>query len=131
MIKKVYLHFRAITIGLSIITFALLYLLTNESLVPYLAQKYLKEFGVEYSKVKGTLLSGATIHDVKYRDFIRAKKLHVDYNLPILFMDFPRFSKVETNGVYIDINKIPSSDKNDTKIEIPLFSISKLLNFRT
>ena len=42
-------------------------------------------------------------------------------------MDFPRFSKVETNGVYIDINKIPSSDKNDTKIEIPLFSISKLI----
>ncbi len=126
MIRKTYLFLRSISIFLIAISLTLGYLLTNEKLIPYLGKKYLKEFGVAYTKVEGTLLRGAVISELQYKDALHIKMLKIDYNFFMLLRASPKINKIQADGIFFDNNKFSSSDSNSTQRVIPSFDISEL-----
>ncbi len=100
------------------------FLLTTEKLLPFLAEEYLKEFGVEYSRVQGSLFGGVSVHDLKYGDLVSIQKVEVNYDFLMLFTNTPSFSDINVDGVSFNMDKVLSSDAN--KIPIPPFNIAKL-----
>jgi translocation and assembly module TamB len=100
------------------------FLLTTEKLLPFLAEKYLKDFGVKYSKVQGSLFDGVSVYDLKYGDAVSIKKVEVHYNFLMLWAHVPIFSDVKIDGVYLNMDKLLFSDTNN--IQIPPFTISNL-----
>ncbi len=100
------------------------FLLTTEKLFPFLAEKYLKEFGVEYSKIQGSLFGGISVYDLKYGDSVSIKKVEVNYNFLMLFTRTPSFSDINVDSISLNMDKMLSSDAN--KIPIPSFNIAKL-----
>ncbi|MBU1657636.1 translocation/assembly module TamB [bacterium] len=126
MIKKVYLFFRCTTILTIAMLSIMVFLFTHKEVVPYLAQKYLKEFGVEYTKIEGTFFGGITVNDLKYKEAIRIKTLQIKYSFLMLIKPTPKVSLIMADGVYVDVNKLPSSDDKATKFSLLSFSISQL-----
>ncbi len=106
MIKRVYafLHFTTL---LSVLAAVVLFIaLFQKDVVPYLAQKYLKKYDVEYRNIEGTLFSGVILKGVKYRDSIEIDELRVKYNLLMLMSPTPRVSSISAKGVFIDADKV-------------------------
>jgi len=102
-------------------------LLTHKSIVPFLAQKYAKEYGVVYSKIEGTLLFGFEAHDVKYENFMSAKSIFIRYDFFSILRLSPIVSKFKSDSLYINIDKIPLSDSNkSSRVDMEL-SIARLL----
>jgi translocation and assembly module TamB len=124
LIQKTYLFFRNIILLLITLLAIIGFLLTTEKLLPFFAEKYLKEFGIEYSKVQGSLFGGVSVYDLKYGDSVTIEKIEVNYTFLMLFTHVPSFSDINVEGVSINIDKVLSSDVK--KITIPPFTISKL-----
>ena len=68
------------------------FLLESPSTVLKLLQTPLKEQGIEYSKMEGSLLTGFTLHDVNYQNQVRAKTLQLKID----------FKKLEERILYVD-----------------------------
>ncbi|MDO8453335.1 MAG: translocation/assembly module TamB domain-containing protein, partial [Sulfurimonas sp.] len=124
MIQKTYLFFRNIILLFITLLAIIGFLLTTEKLLPFLAEKYLKEFGVEYSKVQGSLFGGVSVYDLKYGDSVTIEKVEVNYNFLMLFTHVPIFSDINVEGLSLNLDKLLSSDIN--KIPILPFTLSKL-----
>ena len=124
--KKIYIFFHHFTFYILAISIAFVFLLSQNYLVAALAQKYLKEYGVEYTKVEGTLLEGVILYDLKYTDAISVKKLQVQYNLLTLLRPTPKISKIKADRLYLDVGKLPSYDANATETSIMSFIISNI-----
>jgi translocation and assembly module TamB len=127
LISFLYLTYRNTT--LFVLAFILLVsvALFHKDVVPTLAQKYAKEYGVEYSHIEGNLFFGFKIEEFKYRDFVTASSLDVKYNLLSLIRKTPKIESIRVDSLYIDVEKIPSSNtKSQTHFE-PRFIISKII----
>jgi len=109
LISFLYLTYRNTT--LFVLAFILLVsvALFHKDVVPTLAQKYAKEYGVEYSHIEGNLFFGFKIEGFKYRDFVTASSLDVEYNLLSLIRKTPKIESIRVDSLYIDVEKIPSS----------------------
>ena len=88
------------------------FLLAHKSVVPFVADKYLADFGVSYTKIEGTLLHGVVIYDAAYEDKISAKKLEIQYNILNLLRKTPKITQVRSEHLYINSDKFASSDAN-------------------
>ena len=124
--RKIYLFFHHFTFYILAISIAVTFLLSQNYLVAALAQKYLKEYGVDYSHVEGTLLQGIILYDLQYTDAISIKKLQIQYNLLYFLRPTPKISKIKADNLYLDVNKLPSSDDNSSKTSIMAFVISNI-----
>ncbi len=102
-------------------------LLTNKELVPFLAQKYAGEYGVKYSKVQGTLLFGIKAQDLSYKDFLSAKSISIRYDFFSLLSFSPKITKITSDSLYLNIDKVPSTDSNESSGLDTVFRINKLL----
>lgn len=100
--------------------------LSHEGVIPYLADKYLKDFDITYSKIEGTLLSGVKIYDASYKDIAKLKTLDLNYNFLELLRINPKITKLRIDSLHVDINKIPKSEKDDDKSSIIGFKILQL-----
>lgn len=126
MIIKTYLFFRSITILSIIIVSALLVLLSHDALLPYLAQKYLKDYGVEYSKLQGSLVDGISITDLNYKDSISAKSISIHYNFLTLLRLTPKVNTLVAESLHVDVDKLPKSNNDTSSFTLFGFKISKL-----
>lgn len=126
MIKKIYHFFYFIAIFVLFITTVAVFILFQKDVVPYLAQKYLKEYGIEYSLVEGTLFNGVFIKDLKYEKSIKIDELRVKYNLLMLINPTPRIKYIGVKGAYIDADEILKSSGSKTKSSNFAFNISKI-----
>lgn len=124
--KKIYLFFHHFTFYILAIAVAFVFLLTQNYLVSAVAQKYLKEYGIEYSRIEGTLLQGVILHDLKYKDALSIKKLQVKYNILYFFRPTPKISKVKADELYLNVDKLTSSDNNQTQVSLISFAVSNL-----
>ncbi len=106
MIKRVYTFLHFSTLFVLSVSALLLIVLFQKDVVPYLAQKYLKEYDVAYTNVEGTLFSGVLLRGVKYKESIEIDELRVRYNLLMLFNPTPRLKYIKAKGVYVDAEKL-------------------------
>ena len=83
-----------------------LFVFFQKDVVPFLAQKYLKEFDVTYSSIEGTLFHGVEVSDFVYQESIKAKKLTLKYNFFSLLQPTPRVAFLGGDTVFIDLDKL-------------------------
>jgi translocation and assembly module TamB len=126
LIKKTYLFFQIITIFALFIATVAIFILFQKDIVPYFAQKYLKEHKIEYSLIEGTLYSGVVIKDFKYEESIKIDELRVNYNLLMLIHPTPRIEYIGAKGVTIDADKILKSSSDKEQESKFAFNISKI-----
>lgn len=106
MIKKTYTFLHLSTLLAIFISTVLFFVLFQKDVVEYLAQKYLKEYDVEYKHVEGTLFSGVLLKGVKYKNSVEIEELRVGYNLLMLINPAPRLNFINAVGVYVDADRI-------------------------
>ena len=126
MIKDLYITARNLIIILLTFIILALFFLSGEEVLPYLAQTYLKEYGVSYSKIEGSIVDGFIIEDVAYEESIKIKLLEVRYN-PLSFIRLtPKLKLIRTEGLHVDTNKLLKKDSNSSQ-EIINFQIANLI----
>lgn len=106
------------------VVIAFTYILTSEKFLHFLVEKYLKEQGIYYKNIEGTLFGGATLIELKYEDFLSIKKVEVDYHLLMLLTPIPRLLELKTDGLLLDIDKFLATDT--TLITSIPFNISQV-----
>lgn len=129
--QEIYFPLRRVLIIVIVLFLGFGFVLSHRSIVPFLAEKYLKDFGVEYSSIEGTLLHGVIIYDVKYEDTIAAKSLELHYNILNLLRPIPQISYVATQNLSIYVDNFPAHDANASDFFIPAFSVENLVAFET
>ncbi|MCK5855525.1 MAG: hypothetical protein KAG56_09915, partial [Sulfurovaceae bacterium] len=104
----------------------LLLLIEYPVVVLELIKTPLKQIGVNYGEVKGSLLSGFEIHDVNYQDDITAKKLHLKVDIEKLEDRVLHIEQLELENFHIDrdylknlIDNNSSSDKEENNGSLP------------
>ncbi|WP_041672258.1 translocation/assembly module TamB domain-containing protein [Sulfurimonas denitrificans] len=126
MIKKL-LSFVQITVLILIVTLLLaLFVFFQKDIAPALAEKYLKEFNIEYKELRGTLFSGVEIYGFIYEDSLHVDKLSIKYNFLSLLNPTPRVDYIAASGVKIDLDKLLLSLKNSDESSHIAFNISKI-----
>ena len=106
MIKKVLLFFQNSMLFFVAFILFTLFVFFQKDVVPFLAQKYLKEFDVTYSSIEGTLFHGVEVSDFIYQESIKAKKLTLKYNFFSLLQPTPRVAFLGCDTVFIDLDKL-------------------------
>ncbi len=104
-----------------------IYFTSGKDTIPYLAQTYLKNYGISYSKIEGSLINGFIIKDVSYKDSIKAKLLEVRYNPFSLIQPTPKIQLIRTEALYIDTNKLLENKDSNSSNKIFNFQISTLI----
>ncbi|MFA5232872.1 MAG: translocation/assembly module TamB domain-containing protein [Sulfurimonas sp.] len=126
MIKKIYLFLQNSTMFLIVLASLSIFVLFQKDVAPFLAKKYLNEFSIEYSSLKGTLFNGVEIEDFRYEDSMRAKKLNIKYNFFSLLRPTPRIALLEAEKVFIDLNGLLDSKKSEDSSSDFAFNISAI-----
>jgi len=126
LIKKIYIFLQKSTLFLLFLASLSVFIFFQKDVVPFLANKYLKESLIEYSSIKGSLFRGVEIEDFRYKESIRAKKLNIKYNFFSLLGPTPRIALVEANGVFIDLKGLLDSKKSEDSSSDFAFNISAI-----
>jgi translocation and assembly module TamB len=126
LIKEIYLAIRFIILLLITTLVVVVALASRPEMLQYLGVKFIKENGVSFSKIDGSLLDGITIHDINYKDSILIKTLQVKYNLAMLLKPKPLIREIKIDELTLISNKLPSSEQSHSNLYILPFSISKL-----
>jgi len=126
LIKDLYIAMRNIIIVFIALILLILYFLSAKDVLPYLAQTYLKDYGVSYSKIEGSIVTGFIIKDVVYEDSIKIKLLEVRYN-PLSFVRLtPNVKLIRTEGLHVNIEELLKDDSNSSQ-KITNFQIANLV----
>jgi len=126
LISFLYLTYRNTILFVLAFILLLSVALFHEDIVPTVAQKYAKEYGVEYSHIRGNLFFGVEIEDLKYKDFLFASSLKLHYNLLSLLRVTPKVELLEVDNLFIDIAKIPTSNAESNSSFEPHFELVTL-----
>ncbi|QOY51809.1 translocation/assembly module TamB domain-containing protein [Candidatus Sulfurimonas baltica] len=124
MIVKTYVFSYYLTIFITAVVLVVATIFVHPESVKYLANKFLKENAIAYSKVEGSLLTGVTLHDISYLDIFAAKRVEVGYNFFMLFNPTPVIRKIKADGVSLNLDKLPKSQEESS--EFFAFAIAKL-----
>lgn len=95
-----------------------LFVFFQKDVVPFLAQKYLKEFDVTYSSIEGTLFHGVEISDFAYKESIKAKKLTLKYNFFSLLQPTPRVAFLGGSEVFINLDALLASTEDSSSFAL-------------
>lgn len=122
--RKLYLFLRSTTLLSIFLACATLFVFFQKDVMPYLAQKYLHQYGVDYKSLEGTLFSGVVVEGFAYED-IAIEKLHIRYNFLSLLRPTPRISRLYAEGVFLNLDTL-LQDSNNRESFIPALTISSL-----
>lgn len=126
MIKKTYLIINYATIFVISIIVALIFLLSAPQTTQYLAEKLLKESGIEYSRIEGSLLSGVTLHDLKYADAVSAKRLQIEYRFAKLLRPIPKIALIRAEELSVTPENFPVPEGESPESGTFPFMLSQL-----
>jgi hypothetical protein len=103
----------------------------------YIAQKALKDNGIRYERIEGTLFTGFDLYGVAYRDVFKAAHVAIHYNIFRLLSPRPTIEEVlvERADLYplrIEFPKSESAERNTT-VALPPIAIERVVAtaFRT
>ncbi len=91
----------------------------------YLADRYIKENGVDYSRIEGSFLSGITIYDIAYTNALKIKKLQISYTFLGLLNPTPTLKKIKADKLWVSPEDFPR-DPNETAFYMFSFALSQL-----
>ncbi len=94
--------------------------------VRYLADKFLKEKGIGYSRIEGSLLKGIALYDINYADAVLIKRLKLEYKIPMLFNPTPTLKKIKAEGTLLILENLLENGEDDSQFFIPAFAVSQL-----
>jgi len=109
------------------LSFSLLFFLESPSSLFKLLERPLKEQGIQYGEIEGSLLSGFILHDVNYQDQVKAKSvaLKVDFHQlqkRVLYIDQLILDEGEIEKGFlaslIDTNET-TQENNESNISLP------------
>ena len=89
------------------------FFLSHESVVPYLADKYLKGYGFSYAKIQGSLFEGITIEEGAYKKSVAFKTLTLKYDFLGLLRLSPTFDVLRIDALHVNINTLPKASTKD------------------
>ncbi|MDK9694003.1 MAG: translocation/assembly module TamB [Sulfurimonas sp.] len=118
MIKKTVLFFQNSMLFFVLLVLFTLFVFFQKDVVPFLAQKYLKEFDVTYSSIEGTLFHGVEISDFAYKESIKAKKLTLKYNFFSLLQPTPRVAFLGGSEVFINLDALLASTEDSSSFAL-------------
>ncbi len=127
MIKEIYIAIRNLIIIIIAILLLTIYFTSGKDTIPYLAQTYLKNYGISYSKIEGSLISGFIITNISYKDSIKAKLLEVRYNPFSLIQPTPKIQLIRTESLHVDTNKLLKNKDSNSSNTALNFQISTLI----
>ncbi len=113
MIKKLLLFLQNSMLFFVVLVLFTLFVFFQKDVVPFLAQKYLKEFDVTYSSIEGTLFHGVEVFDFAYKESIKAKKLTLKYNFFSLIQPTPRVAFLGGSEVFINLDTLLASSNTN------------------
>lgn len=116
--KKILFLIQNSFLFLFVLFFVTLFLFFQKDVVPFLAQKYLKEFDVTYSSIEGTLFRGVEVRDFAYQESIKAKKLTIKYAFLALLQPTPRLALVEAEDVFVDLDALLAPSDTNTSFAL-------------
>ncbi|MDD3061182.1 MAG: hypothetical protein PHW94_09620 [Sulfurimonas sp.] len=128
MIRDAYLSLRGLFLVLVLLLIGVVMLMSHKETVPFLAEKYLHDFGIEYSSIEGTLLEGVVVYELRYKDVVAAKSVRIEYNFLHLFRPTPKIQKIELQGLSINVEKLVISELNASASLLPAFGVKSLLS---
>ena len=67
------------------------------------------------------------MQDLRYEDFITAKSISIRYDFFSLLRLSPKISKIQSESVYVDMDKLPSSDSNESASFNTAFEVKNIL----
>jgi len=118
LIKKLLLFFQNSMLFFVLLVLFTLFVFFQKDVVPFLAQKYLKEFDVTYSSIEGTLFHGVEISDFAYKESIKAKKLTLKYNFFSLLQPTPRVAFLGGSEVFINLDELLASTEDSSSFAL-------------
>jgi len=92
----------------------------------YLTDKLLKDNGVTFSAIEGSLLTEITLHDINYADAIVIKDLHIKYNIFMLFNPTPTVKRIKVHGATINLSNLPKNEDSNSTFSMFPFALSQL-----
>ena len=98
-------------------------LLTHKYTLVFLAEKFLKSNHIEYSKVQGSLFNGLTLYNLKYKNIVRAKKIHINYKLLSFIKLKPIIKDIQTQQLFFNYDALPKSTKSTADLQIIPFLV--------
>ncbi len=116
---------------MSLVLFIAIVLLTHKYTLVFLAQKYLKENGVTYSKVEGTLFDGVILYNVRYKNIFRVQKLQINYKLMSFIQLKPIIKNIQTQRLYINFDSISNGEKTSSLQLMPFLVLKMKLQDTT
>jgi len=126
LIRWPYLIFYYLLILLIASFTAIIFIAAHPKTLPYLADRFLDENNITYSKIEGSLLSGITAYDINYADAVLAKRFEIKYTFIMLFKPQPSIKKIETDQLRINIKNLPASEEDNSEVFIPTFAVAQL-----
>jgi len=126
LIKHLYSTLRGLIILAITLSVVFILLISHKSVLPYLAQKYLSDYGITYSNITGSLVEGVSIYDLNYENAITIKSFTIKYNPFLLLRPTPKISLIETNGLKVDANYFKARKNGDKQLDFIDFEISTL-----
>jgi len=126
LIKTLYTTLRGLIIFVLILGFIFVLLMSHKSVLPYLANKYLHDYEVNYSSISGSLVSGFIIKDVQYKNAIEIKSLSVKYNPLLLIRLTPKISFIATKDLKVDASYFNTDKEDEQALDLMNFQVSKI-----
>ncbi len=109
------------------LSFLLLFILESPSSFFKAIEAPLKEQGIQYGKIEGSLLSGFILHDVNYQNLVKVKSVALKLDLHqlqnrVLYIDTLRLNQVEIDKEFlaslVDANG-STEPKNEANVTLP------------
>ena len=121
---------RWLIISVVFLLLLLLFFIEYPAVILKLVKAPLKEQGIIYGEVKGSLLSGFEIYDVNYQDNIQAKKVGLKVDFEQLEKRVLHIKELELNNLTVDktylsslIDTSSSKEKSDSNSSLPFDTI--------
>ncbi|WP_353662679.1 translocation/assembly module TamB domain-containing protein [Hydrogenimonas sp. SS33] len=121
---RLYVFLATLLQGVLIVAGTLAFILLHPAFTDYVAQKALRDNGIGYKKIEGSLLTGITVEGIAYGRFFRARKVSIDYRIWRLLSPVPTIDGVLIVDPVINPNRLPkrqakSGDTNTTMPWLP------------
>ncbi len=128
MIRDIYLEIRSLVMIVIVLVLGVGVLLFHPLVVPTIAQYALKDTGIGYSKLEGTLYSGFRMYDVEYTKLFKAQEIEVAFDLWHLWRKGLNINALHLRNSIIDFNALAqNSTASNTEFSLPPIALQRMV----
>ncbi len=104
-----------------------LFVISNKETLDFILKRVAKEYEISYTKTHGTLLTGITLENIKYKNSTFIKKIVLDWRITPLFYKKLSFKKIEIDNLNYSLlksileKKEREGKRKQSSFKIPFF----------